>query len=156
MVLAALDRALHSVGRAADPSSFGIALELAASARTRTGELAPRLVRDLREGAGDPPAGTPSAFYLGVWNGIELLTALDRHAETAVFDGIVSTEYSAEWRTGSGLSHQRAAIAHARAALGPERYEAAFQTGAAMTYEQAVEHILRVLDDLVNETSLQS
>jgi hypothetical protein len=123
---------------------------VAASARARAGDLA-HAVRDLREGAERThQAGTPSGFYMGVWSGSELLTALDRYGEAAVFDGIVSTGYPAESRTGAGLSHQRAAIVHA--ASGPEQYDAAFQTGAVMTYEQAVEHTLRVLDDLINET----
>ncbi len=40
-----------------------------------------------------------------------------------------------------------------RATCGPEHYDAAFQTGSAMTYDQAVEYTLRVLDDLINETN---
>ena len=40
-----------------------------------------------------------------------------------------------------------------RATYGPEHYDATFQTGAAMTYDQAVEYTLRVLADVINETN---
>ena len=43
----------------------------------------------------------------------------------------------------------QAAIASARAAHGPDQYDAAFQAGTQMTYEQAVEHALRVLDEVI-------
>jgi hypothetical protein len=88
---------------------------------------------------------------MAVWHAIELLTALDRLHEAGVFDGIVTTAYPADWRTGSAQVHQRAAVVHARASYGAERYDAAVQLGAAMTYDQAVEHTLRALDGLVNE-----
>ena len=91
--------------------------------------------------------------YACVWHGVEVLTGFDRFADAAVFDSIAITGVSAEWRAGSGWAPQQAAVAHARAAYGAERYDAAFQTGAAMTYDQAVEHTLRILDDLINEAN---
>jgi hypothetical protein len=70
-----------------------------------------------------------------------------------VFDGIASTGLTTEHRAGTAWTHQHAAITSARAAYGPERYDAAFQTGAAMTYDQAVDYTPRILDGVINETN---
>jgi predicted ATPase/class 3 adenylate cyclase len=154
--LGALDESIALCRQGANPVVFGIALPLAACTRVRTGDLA-HPARDLREGvARSHQTGSRALFFFGVWNGIELLTALNRYTEAAVFDGIVSTGFSTEWRAATAWTHQRAATARARAAYGPKRYGAAFQVGAAMTYDQAVEHTHRVLDDLINETSLHN
>jgi predicted ATPase/class 3 adenylate cyclase len=151
--LVALDESIALCRHGANPSTFGISLNIAGGARLRIADHH-HAARNLREGAERThEADTASAFYLAVWYGIELLTALDRLDDAAVFDGMVSTAYNADWRTGAGMGHQRAAIAHARTVYGDERYDAAFRVGAAMTYEQAVAHTLRVLDDVVNETS---
>ncbi len=151
--LAALDESIALSRQGAGPAIFGLALYLAAGLRLRAGDLA-HAARDLREGVAAIPSDRRALGLLpSVWCGIEILTGLDQFAEAAVFDGIVSTGLPTEWRAGSGWAPQRDAIAHARAALGPEHYDAAFQVGAAMTYDQAVEHTRRVLDDLINETS---
>lgn len=68
-----------------------------------------------------------------------------------MFDGIASPGLTPEYRAGPAWAHLNATIASARDAYGSDHYDAAFQTGAAMTYDQAVEHSLRVLDDLVVE-----
>jgi hypothetical protein len=151
--LVALDESIALCRQGANPVIFGIALNLATSARVRTGDLA-HAVRDLREGVERThQTGSRALFFFSVWNGIEVLTALDRYEEAAVFDGIVSTGFSTEWRAATAWTRQRAVIAEARAAYGSERYDAAFQAGAAMTYDQAVELTHRVLDDLVNKTN---
>jgi predicted ATPase len=153
VALAALDESIALCRQGASPTVFGIALSVAASARLRTGDL-PQAARDLREGAERThQTGTPGAFYLAVWYGIELLTALGHLHEAAVFDGMVTTTYSDDWRADAAMAHQRAAIAHARAAYGSERYDAAVQVGGAMTYDQGIAHTLRVLDGLIVETS---
>ena len=160
--LAAFDESI-ALSRQVASSSMLLAAALveAAGVRVRTGDL-PHAARDLREGVErDHQAGTRTSLYVGVWWGIEILIGLDHLEQAAVFDGIASTGLPAEHRAvtispGVGereLAHQRAAIAHARATYGPEHYDAAFQTGAAMTYDQAVEYTLRVLDDLINETN---
>jgi hypothetical protein len=69
-----------------------------------------------------------------------------------VFDGIASTG-PGEYRSGKAWVHQPAAITSARAALGAELYDQAFHTGAAMTYDQAVDYTPRVLDAVIDETT---
>jgi hypothetical protein len=89
-----------------------------------------------------------------------MLIALDYLEQAAVLDGIASIGLPAEHRAviigpdvgEPELAHQRAALADARAAYGPELYDAAFQTGAAMTYDQTVEYTRRVLDALIDDT----
>ena len=49
------------------------------------------------------------------------------------------------------LADRQAALDHARAQLGPDRYDAAHATGAAMSYEQIVEYTLAELDRLQTE-----
>ena len=160
--LAAFDESI-ALSRQGASSSMLLAAALveAAGVRLRTGDL-PRAARDLREAIErDHQAGTRTSVYVGVWWGIEILIGLDHLEQAAVFDGIASTGLPAEHRAvtvGPGvgereLAHQRAAIAHARASYGPEHYDAALQTGAAMTYDQAVEYTLQVLDAVINETN---
>ena len=137
----------------ASAQSFATALRLAALIRIRTGDL-PHAARDLREAIErSHHKGYRLTFHASILSGIEILIRLDHLEQAAVFDGIASTGLTPEYRAGSEWAHQQSAIASARAALGPDQYDAAFQTGAAMTYDQAVEHTLRVLDDLINETS---
>ena len=151
--LAALDESI-ALGRAG--ASLGMlsqALHHAAVVRVRTGDL-PGAARDLREGVErSHQLGSRSAFYVSVWSGVEILTALDHWADTGAFDGIVSTGLTAEHRAADGEARRRAAVARARAAYGSDRYDQAVQTGVAMTYDEAVEHTLRVLDDLIAETN---
>ena len=136
-----------------EPQSFGTALRLAAGIRIRTGDL-PHAARDLREAIErSHQNGYRLTFYTCILWGIEILIRLDHLEQAAVFDGIASTGLTPEYRAGTAWAHLQSAIASARAAHGPEQYDAAFQTGAAMTYDQAVEHTLRVLDDVINETS---
>jgi hypothetical protein len=140
---------------------LGAALVEAAGLRFRAGDLS-HAARDLREGVEqEHRAGTRTSLYVGVWWGIEILIGFGHLEQAAVFDGIASTGLPAEHRAVNispavgerELAHQRAAIAHARATYGPEHYDAAFQTGATMTYDQAVEYTLRVLDAVINETN---
>ena len=49
------------------------------------------------------------------------------------------------------LADRQAVLDHARAQLGPDRYDAAHATGAAMSYEQIVEYTLAELDRLLAE-----
>ena len=159
--LAAFDESIALSRQVASSSPLlAAALVEAAGMRVRTGDL-PHAARDLREGVErDHQAGTRASLYVGVWWGIEILIGLGRVEQAAVFDGIASTGLPAEHRAvnispGVGereLAHRRAGIAHTRATYGPEHYDAAFQTGAAMTYDQAVEYTLRVLADSINET----
>ena len=94
-----------------------------------------------------------------MWWGIEILIRLDRIEQAAVFDGIVSTGLPAEHRAvnispsvgEAELTHQRAVIAHARDTYGPDLYDAAFRTGAAITYDQVVEYTLEVLDAVIDD-----
>ena len=151
--LAALDESIALGREGASHGMLSQALHHAAVVRVRTGDL-PGAARDLREGVErSHQLGSRSAFYVSVWSGVEILSALDHWAETGVFDGIVSTGLTAEHRAGDGEARRRAAVAHARAAYGSERYDQAVRTGAAMTYDQAVEHTLRILDDLIAETN---
>ena len=151
--VAALDESIMLCRQGATPFTFGLALTLAAGARGETGDLR-QAARDLREGIERcHQTGTRLTFFISVWFGIQILVGFERFDEGAIFDGIASTGLTAEWRAAPGHAHRRAAIAQARAAYGPERYDAAVQTGAAMTYDQAVEHTLRALDDLINDTA---
>ena len=120
--------------------------------RARSGDLY-HAARDLREGVERThQTGSRAAFYHSVWSGIEILSALDHCEQAAVFDGM-ATGFSVAFRAVAASARQRAAIAHACATYGQQHYDAAFETGAAMTYDQAVEHTLRVLDELIAETS---
>ena len=79
-----------------------------------------------------------------------MLIALDHFEQAAVLDGVASAFFTPEYRASAGTTewtHLQAAIASARAAHGPDKYDAAFQSGTQMTYDQAVEHTLRVLDE---------
>ena len=150
--LAALDECIELGRRGASPSMFSMALHSAAVVRVRTGDL-PRAARDLREGVERcHRLGSRPAFYASVWGGTEILTAFDRWAETGVFEGIVNTAMQGDLARG-GDTRRRAAVAQARVAYGSERYDEAVRTGAAMSYDQAVEYILPILDDLIAETN---
>jgi len=151
--VAALDESIMLCRQGANPFTFGLALTLAAGARAQTGDLR-QAARDLREGIERcHQTGTRLTFFISAWFGIQILVGLERVDEGAIFDGIASTGLTADWRAAPGHAHRRAAIAQARAAYGRERYDAAVHTGAAMAYDQAVEHTLRALDDLINETA---
>ena len=151
--LAALDESIALCRQGASPNWFGTALCLAAGVRVRTGDLA-HAARDLREAIErSHQNGARLTFYNCVLWGIEILIRLDHLEQAAVFDGIASTGLTAEYRAGKAWAHQHAAIASARAAHGPSTYDQAFHTGAAMTYDQAVDYTLRVLDDVIDETN---
>ena len=79
-----------------------------------------------------------------------------RHLEqAAVFDGIARTRFTPEYLASAGSAdwtYLRAAIEHTRAGYGPDQFDALFQTGAQMTYDQAVEHTLRILDEVIVAT----
>jgi predicted ATPase/class 3 adenylate cyclase len=150
--LAALDESIALSRQGASPQSFPTALRLAALIRIRTGDL-PRAAWDLREAIERAHhGGYRLTFDASILSGIEILTSLDHLEQAAVFDGIASTGLTPEYRAGREWAHLQSVIASARAALGPDQYDQAFQTGASMTYDQAVEHALRVLDDIINET----
>ena len=51
------------------------------------------------------------------------------------------------------LTDRQAALDHARAQLGPDRYDAAHATGIAMSYEELVEYTISELDRLMVETA---
>jgi predicted ATPase/class 3 adenylate cyclase len=150
--LAALDESIVLSRQGASPQSFPTALRLAALIRIRSGDL-PHAARNLREAIERAHhGGYRLTFNASILSGIEILVRLDRLEQAAVFDGIASTGLTPEYRAGGEWTHQLSAIASARAALGPDRYDAAFKTGAAMTYDEAVEHTLWALDDFINET----
>ncbi len=150
--LAALDESIALSRQGASPQSFATALRLAALIRIRTGDL-PHAARDLREAIErSHQRGYRLTFDASILSGIEILIRLDHLEQAAVFDGIASTGLTPEYRAGGEWAHQQSAIASARAAHGPDQYDQAFQTGAQMTYDQAVDHTLRVLDDVINET----
>jgi tetratricopeptide (TPR) repeat protein len=149
--LAAFDECIALSRQGASPISFGTTLCLAAGVRVRAGDLA-HAVRDLREAVERSHQNSARlTFYTSTLWGIEILIGLEHPAEAAVFDGIASTRLSTEYRGGPGWGHLHTAITHARATYGAAQYDAAFQTGAAMSYDQAVEHALRVLDDAITE-----
>jgi hypothetical protein len=142
----------RALRQGASPQSFATALRLAALIRIRTGDL-PHAARDLREAIErSHHKGYRLTFHASILSGIEILIRLDHLEQAAVFDGIASTGLTPEYRAGREWAHQQSAIASARAALGPDQYDAAFHTGAQMTYDQAVDHSLRILDDVINET----
>jgi tetratricopeptide (TPR) repeat protein len=150
--LAALDESIALSRQGASPQSFGAALRLAAGIRIRTGDL-PHAARDLREAVDRSDHNSIRlTLYNSIQSGVEILIRLDHLEQAAVFDGITSTGLTPEYRAGPAWSHLRAAIASARAAHGPDRYDQAFEIGAAMTYDQAVDHTLGILDDVINET----
>ena len=150
--LATLDESIALGRQGAHPVSAGMTLCLAAGVRARTGEFN-HATRDLREAV--ERAHQQSArltLYTALLWGIYLLVALDHLDQAAVFDGMASTGLSPEYRAQPAWARVRDAITNARAALGPDRYDAAFQTGAQMTHDQIVQHTLRTLDDLIAET----
>jgi predicted ATPase len=152
--LAAFDESITIGRQGASSTMLAATLIYAAGVRVLTGDLA-HAARDLREGvARSHQTGFRTTVYSGVWAGVEILIRLDHLEQAAVFDGIASTNTAPEYRTfaGTETTDLQAAIASARTAYGPDRYDAAFQTGAQMTYDQAVEHALWVLDDVINET----
>ena len=91
-------------------------------------------------------------FYNCILWGVQLLVSVHRLDQAAIFDGIASTGLAAEYRAGA-WAHLHALVATARTARGPEQYDQAFQTGAAMNYDQAIEHTLQVLDDVILENA---
>jgi hypothetical protein len=151
--LAAFDESIALSRQGASPSTLGAALNGAVEVRVRTGDL-PQATRALREGIErSHQNSTRFTFYNCILSGIEILIRLAHLEQAAIFDGIATTGHTTEYRAGPTWVRLRAAIASARAAHGPEQYDAAFQTGAQMTYDQAVDHALRVLDDVINETN---
>jgi predicted ATPase/class 3 adenylate cyclase len=151
--LAAFDESIALYRQGASPVGFGTTLCLAAGLRVRAGDL-PHATRDLREAIERSHQNSARlTFYNCILWGIEILIRLDHLEQAAVFDGIASSFFTPEYRTGKAWAHQQPTIASARASHGTERYDQAFHTGAQMTYDQAVEHSLRVLDDVINETS---
>ncbi len=121
--------------------------------RVRTGDL-PHAARDLREAIErSHQNSTRLTFYTCILWGIEILIRLDHLEQAAVFDGIASTGLTPEYRAGTGWAHP-----HACHRIGTRRRTdqtsttQAFHTGAQMTYDQAVDHSLRILDDVINET----
>jgi hypothetical protein len=153
--LAAFDESITLGRQGASPTMFAATLIYAAGVRVFTGDL-PHAARDLREGVErSHQTGFRTTVYSGVWAGVEILIRLDHLENAAVFDGIASTNTAPEYRTFAGTvtTDLQAAIASARTAYGPDRYDAAFQVGAQMTYDQAVEYTLGVLDDVINETN---
>ena len=86
--------------------------------------------------------------------GVAILIGLDHLEAAAVFDGVASTILTPKYRASAAdWTNLQAAIASARAAHGPDRYDGAFQAGTRMTYDQAVEHALRVLEEVIEETT---
>jgi predicted ATPase/class 3 adenylate cyclase len=154
--LAAFDESIALGRQGASPTMLAATLVEAAGMRARTGNL-PDAARGLREGVErSHQTGFRTTFYSGVWFGVAILIGLDHLEQAAIFDGIASTLLTPTYRASAGAADWtslQAAIASARTAYGPEQYDAAFQTGAQMTYDQAVEHTLRVLDDMINETN---
>jgi tetratricopeptide (TPR) repeat protein len=151
--LAALDESIALCRQGASPIGFGVTLCLAAGLRVRAGDL-PHAVLDLREAIERSHQNSSRlTFYNCVLWGIEILIRLEHLEEAAVFDGFATIGLTPEYRAGRAWGRQHPATASAREALGPEYYDQAFQTGAQMTYEQALEHTLRVLDAVINETN---
>ena len=154
--LAAFDESIALGRQGASPTMFAATLIYAAGVRVRTGDL-PHAARDLREGVErSHQTGFRTTFYSGVWWGIEILIRLDHLEQAAVFDGIASTSTAPEYprpSPGPKRPTSKPPSHRARTAYGPDHYDAAFQTGAQMTYDQAVEYTLGVLDDVINETN---
>ena len=151
--LAALDESIALCRQGASPIGFGVTLCLAAGLRVRAGDLA-RAAPDLREAIERAHQNSSRlTFYNCVLWGIEILIRLDHLEEAAVLDGIASTGLTPEYRAGRAWARQHPATTSARDAHGPEHYDHAFQTGAQMTYDQALEHTLRVLDAVIGETT---
>jgi len=153
--LAAFDESITLGRQGASPSMLSAALIYAGDLRASAGDLS-HAARDLREGVErSHQSGFRTTVYSGVWAGVEILIRLDHVEHVAVFDGIASTNTAPDNRTfaGTETTDLQAAIASARSAYGPDRYDAAFQTGAQMTYDQAVDYTLRVLDDVIDETT---
>jgi len=154
--LGAADESITLGRHGASPTMLAAALVDAARMRIRTGDL-PRAARDVREGIErSHQSGTRITFYSGVRVGTGILIGADELEEAAVFDGIAGTFFTPEYLASAGTvdwTHLQDAIASARTAYRPDHYDVAFQTGAQMNYDQAVEHTLRVLDDVIKETS---
>ena len=151
--LSELDESIALCRQGAGRGSLATALCLAGGVRVRTGD--PRdAARDLREAVerSHQNSARLTLYHCILW-GIEILIGLGRLADAAVFDGMASTGLTLEYRAGTGWAHQHSAITSTRAAHGPEQYDAAFQTGAAMAYDEVVDHTIRVLDDLIDQTN---
>jgi predicted ATPase len=150
--LAILDEtiALHRQG--AIPHMFGTTLCLTAGIRARTGDL-PHAARDLREAVERAHQNNAHlTLYTALQWAVYVLVSVGRFDDAAGFDGMASAGLTSEYRAQPAWARIRDAIANARAAIGPDRYDAAFRTGAQMPHDQIVQHTLRILDDLIHET----
>jgi predicted ATPase/class 3 adenylate cyclase len=162
--LAAFHESIALSRQGASPSALlAAALTAAAGVRVRTGDLR-RAARDLREGIERThQAGTRISLYECVWWGIVILISLDHLEHAAVFDGIASIGLPAEHRAVTiapavgqrELARQQRSITNARTTLGPEQYDSAFLTGAAMTQDQVVKYTVRVLDTVLDEDDVR-
>jgi predicted ATPase len=149
--LALLDEAIALCREGASPLTIGPTLCLSAGLRVRSGDL-PHAARDLREAIDRcHQTGARLTLYSAVVWGIHVLVRLGRLEEAAAFDGIASTGLTPEYRARSRWARLDRTIASARAAYGPEQYDRAFESGAAMSYDQAVEYGLHVLDGAIDE-----
>jgi hypothetical protein len=143
--------ALHRQG--AHPVLFGTNLCLVAGIHARTGDL-PQATRDVREAIERAHQNNARlTLYTAVLWGTFILIALGHLPDAAVFDGMASTGLTPEYRAGSAWRRLREAIAQARETYGPDQYDAAFRTGAQMSHDQVVDHTLRVLDRVIDETN---
>jgi predicted ATPase/class 3 adenylate cyclase len=131
-------------------------LALLAKLRARRGEGTPAL-EALREGVvGAHDSGQVSVLLSWVLSyGVSVAADLDAWEFAATLGAALTDGPLAGMIYGNpALADRQAALDHARAQLGPDRYEAAHATGIAQSYQQIVEYTLAELDRLLAESNL--
>ena len=123
-------------------------LGLLAKLRARRRERGPA-IEALREGvvrAHDSGQLVMLAFVLSC--GVNVAVDIDAPELAATLGGAI-TDGSLTYLV---RADRQAALDHAHAKLGPDRYDAAHATGIAMSYDRVVEYTLAELDRLLGET----
>ena len=155
--IAALEECLAHSRAVATPDSAAVVhvLGLLAKLRARRGERTSAM-EALREGvARAHDTGQKSFLFGGVLTyAVSVAADLDAWEFAATLGAAVTDGPLAEpaWVDPDERADRQATLDDARERLGPDRYDAAHATGAAMSYEQTVEYTLAELDRRLAET----
>jgi predicted ATPase/class 3 adenylate cyclase len=152
----ALEECLAHSRAVATPEAPNVswALGLLATLRSRHGEPLDAIEALRQALAGAHDSGQRLAVSRALDNGVSVAADLGAWELAATLDGAVLDAQRLGLSRIAGATERAArsaALAHARAQLGPDRFDAARAAGTAMTYEQLVEHTLDELDRLLTE-----